>query len=129
MVFNKMAFQKIDLKGEYFMFSLEQLNELKKSNKGNEIVEELITNIEVLHEKLRYAHRFARRDDCYDAPYVEETLSKMDGEGIEFSEDRMKKLAKVDAFIKSQLERLSPEIVFTAFVLGDSNMERIYKSL
>ncbi|HHT7008595.1 TPA: hypothetical protein ACTZ3A_001134 [Bacillus cereus] len=111
------------------MFSLEQLNELKKSNKGNEIVEELITNIEVLHEKLRYAHRFARRDDCYDAPYVEEILSKTDGEGIEFSEDRMKKLAKVDAFIKSQLERLSPEIVFTAFVLGDSNMERIYKSL
>lgn len=124
-----MVFQKIDLKGECFMFSLEQLNGLKKSNKGNEIVEELITNIEVLHEKLRYAHRFARRDDCYDAPYVEETLSKMDGEGIEFSEDRMKKLAKVDAFIKSQIERLSSEIVFNAFVLGDSNMERIYKSL
>lgn len=124
-----MVFQKIDLKGECFMFSLEQLNELKKSNKGNEIAEELIENIEILHERLRYAHRFARRDDCYDAPYVEETLSKMDGEGIEFSEDRMKKLAKVDAFIKSQVERLSPEIVFNAFVLGDSNMERIYKSL
>ncbi|MCU5281603.1 hypothetical protein OCA22_24825 [Bacillus cereus] len=111
------------------MFSLEQLNELKKSNKGNEIAEELIADIEVLHKRLKYAHRFAKRDDCYDAPYVEETLSEMDGEGIEFSEERMKKLAKEDAFIKSQVERLSLEIVFNAYVLGDLNMERIYKSL
>ncbi len=124
-----MKFLKINLKGENDMFSLEQLNELKKSNKGNEIAEELIANIEVLHKRLKYAHRFARRDDCYDSPYVEETLSEMDGAGIEFSEEQMKKLAKEDAFIKSQVERLSLEIVFNAYVLGDLNMERIYKSL
>lgn len=111
------------------MFSLEQLTELKKSNKGNEITEELIASIELLHKKLKYAHRFAQRDDCYDSNYVEETLSELYGEGIFFSEDKMKELAKKDAFIKSQIERLSLEIVFNTFVLGDSNMERMYKSL
>ncbi|MFJ8528403.1 hypothetical protein [Bacillus sp. NPDC094106] len=114
------------------MFTLEQLQKLRKESQGNVVIEGLIADIELFHKKLEYAHRFAKRDELYDANYVDETLSGFDG--VLFDAEKMKKLVKKDALIRFEVERLGTndkalEIVFNSFILGDLNMERFYKNL
>lgn len=58
------------------MFSKKGLEVIKKTNGDSEMISGLVEQIEELQKRLSYAHRFAKRDELYDADYIEKVLNE-----------------------------------------------------